>query len=94
MTLETFPIPQTGRVTITPCAGGFEVRCQDFGSSDYERLMGFFNRMMGRFGTFRFEGFGRTHERCRFDSDSASFASDHRTDTHSVVLPISVERQG
>jgi hypothetical protein len=47
-------------------------------------LMGFFNRMQGRFKEFCFECAGAVHPRCRFDSDSPFTPSD----VHNATLPV------
>ncbi len=96
---ELFPIPKSGSTTIPsitsrPLAMGlntttFEVRCSGVDTSDYHILLGFFNRMGGRFGEFRFEYRDMTYQKCRFDRDSVDFIS-HGPNLHSVTFPIKV----
>jgi hypothetical protein len=68
--LPLFPIPSSGHTRVDSLsARTFLVECTRLGKSDYERLMGFFNQMAGRFGAFRFEYRTINLPQCHFASD-------------------------
>ena len=89
MELTLFPIPTCGIRVKTTGPDSFDVECADMDTADYQRLRGFFNQMLGRFGEFRFEYAGVVHPKCRFDSDAPNFAT-YGPDRHSVALPIKI----
>jgi hypothetical protein len=87
---NTFPIPNTGRTQITlGDEDTFSVECTGIDTDDHKRLVGFFGQMHGRFGEFRFEYAGVLHPKCRFDSDSVTFAQNG-ADVHDLAFPIKI----
>lgn len=56
MEQNTFPIPISGQVEILDSGQDeFSVQCTSVNTDDHKRLLGFFGRMHGRFGEFKFE---------------------------------------
>jgi hypothetical protein len=68
--LPLLPIPTSGQTRIGPLSRKeFLIECAGFNKPDHDRLMGFFNQMMGRFGAFRFQYGTISYPRCHFGSD-------------------------
>jgi hypothetical protein len=84
-----FPIPASGKFAVVPRRDGFEIQCIGVSASDNQLLTGFFCRIRGRFGAFRFEYAGVAHPNCRFDTDSADFITE-RPGVHSVIFPVKI----
>jgi hypothetical protein len=91
MELKLFPIPKSGIRIKKTGPDSFDVECTDTDTADYHRLLGFFEQMLGGFGSFRFEYAGVVHPKCCFDTDSADFITNG-PDRHSVTLPIKILR--
>ena len=90
MDRELFPFPNSGQIAVVPMGSDtFQIEVSGMDTIDYQQLMGFFCRMRGRFGEFRFEHGGVVHPKCRFDSDVGNFSSDG-PDKHSASLPIKI----
>jgi hypothetical protein len=86
---EIFPIPGSGQTrTIPGTESEFTVECAGINKTDHDRLEGFFARMQGPFGEFRFEYAGIVCPKCRFDSDTSTFSSGPVA--YSVAFPIQV----
>lgn len=70
MNQAIFPIPISGRVTVThEGVHVFRVRCDRVERDDVDRLLEFYLKMQGRFGNFRFVLGNFVREDCSFDSD-------------------------
>jgi len=90
MEQNSFPIPISGQVEIVDLnPSEFIVECTNINRDDHKRLQGFFCRMHGRFGEFRFEHGDVIHPICRFDSDSLTFAEDG-TELFDLTFPIKI----
>jgi hypothetical protein len=63
-----------------------DLQCID--TADKDRLMGFWMKMQGRLGTFRFEHNGTIYGDCRFDSDTGPATGG--SGPHNLTFPIKV----
>ena len=90
-----FPIPNAGRMMVTPLASDktFSVECTGLSRAERDLLMGFFMQMRGRFGSFRFEYGKIRFAECRFDSDTGPWM-DGGPGPYSLTFPIKILRAG
>lgn len=84
------PLPTSGRVSVGNLSGReFLVECAGMNREDYERLMGFFNQMQGRFRSFRFERGTINYPHCHFGSDELPTAQTS-PDSYGVRFSVKV----
>jgi hypothetical protein len=90
MAPDQFPIPSSGTVKIIPRSQDtFDIEITGLNTADRDAVVGFFMKMRGRFGSFRFEYAGTAYAECRFDSDTGP-AVHGGSGPHDVTVPIKI----
>jgi hypothetical protein len=90
-TPPVFPIAQISPKTIMSPAFGnrFELTMRGLTVQEVNVVIGFFNTMFGKFGSFRFESGDISYSKCRFDTDALEttrFGPDNCT----ISVPIKI----